>query len=57
MDKPTAAELEILALLWEKEQASVRQVHEELSLTKETGYTTTLKTILNTQNKRNMKAF
>lgn len=47
MDKPTAAELEILALLWEKEQASVRQVHEELSLTKETGYTTTLKTMQN----------
>jgi len=47
MDKPTAAELEILAILWEKEQASVRQVHEELSLTKETGYTTTLKTMQN----------
>ena len=47
MDKPTAAELEILAILWEKKQASVRQVHEELSLTKETGYTTTLKTMQN----------
>lgn len=47
MDKPTAAELEILAILWGKEQASVRQVHEELSLTKETGYTTTLKTMQN----------
>ena len=47
MDKPTAAELEILAILWEKEQVSVRQVHEELSLTKETGYTTTLKTMQN----------
>ncbi|GAB3008451.1 BlaI/MecI/CopY family transcriptional regulator [Cyclobacterium sp. 1_MG-2023] len=47
MDKPTAAELEILAILWEKKQASVRQVHEELSLTKETGYTTTLKIMQN----------
>jgi predicted transcriptional regulator len=47
MDKPTAAELEILAILWKKKEASVRQVHEELSLTKETGYTTTLKTMQN----------
>ncbi|WP_339905303.1 BlaI/MecI/CopY family transcriptional regulator [uncultured Cyclobacterium sp.] len=47
MDKPTAAELEIMAILWEKKQASVRQVHEELSLTKETGYTTTLKIMQN----------
>lgn len=43
MSKPTEAELEILSLLWEKKEASVRQIHEELSKTKETGYTTTLK--------------
>lgn len=47
MDKPTAAELEVLAVLWELEQASVRQVHEKISLTKETGYTTTLKIMQN----------
>ncbi|MEX2512510.1 MAG: BlaI/MecI/CopY family transcriptional regulator [Cyclobacteriaceae bacterium] len=45
--KPTAAELEILAILWEMEKASVRQVHEQLLEKKETGYTTTLKTMQN----------
>ncbi|MCS5490606.1 BlaI/MecI/CopY family transcriptional regulator [Algoriphagus limi] len=43
MSKPTEAELEILSLLWEMKEASVRQIHERLSETKETGYTTTLK--------------
>ncbi|WP_339925313.1 BlaI/MecI/CopY family transcriptional regulator [uncultured Cyclobacterium sp.] len=52
MDKPTAAELEILTILWQKKEASVRQVHEELSLTKETGYTTTLKTMQNMHAKK-----
>ena len=41
--KPTESELEILQVLWEKGLASVREVHEELSKTKEAGYTTTLK--------------
>jgi predicted transcriptional regulator len=41
--KPTESELEILRVLWEKRTASVRDVHEELSKTKEAGYTTTLK--------------
>jgi len=43
MSKPTEAELEILSYLWEMGEASVRQVHDKLSETKETGYTTTLK--------------
>ena len=43
MFKPTEAELEILSLLWEMKEASVRQVHERLAETKDTGYTTTLK--------------
>ncbi|MBN7813632.1 BlaI/MecI/CopY family transcriptional regulator [Algoriphagus sp. H41] len=43
MSKPTEAELEILSLLWEMKEASVRQIHERLSESKETGYTTTLK--------------
>ncbi|AKP50751.1 BlaI/MecI/CopY family transcriptional regulator [Cyclobacterium amurskyense] len=47
VDKPTAAELEVLAVLWDIEQGSVRQVHEKLSETKETGYTTTLKIMQN----------
>jgi BlaI family penicillinase repressor len=41
--KPTESELEILQILWQKGQATVREVHEELSATKEAGYTTTLK--------------
>ena len=41
--KPTESELEILKVLWEKETASVRVVHEELLKTKDAGYTTTLK--------------
>jgi BlaI family penicillinase repressor len=41
--KPTESELEILQVLWVKNQASVREVHEELLKWKEAGYTTTLK--------------
>src|SRR5262245_52608727 len=38
---PTAAELDILAVLWRLGPATVREVHEALS--KDCGYTTTLK--------------
>jgi predicted transcriptional regulator len=41
--KPTESELEILTILWDKENATVRDVHEELSKNKDSGYTTTLK--------------
>ena len=41
--RPTESELEILQVLWNKESATVRTVHEELSKSKESGYTTTLK--------------
>ena len=41
--KPTESELEILKILWLRENATVREVHEELSKTKDSGYTTTLK--------------
>lgn len=41
--KPTESELEILQVLWNETAATVRTVHEELSKTKESGYTTTLK--------------
>ena len=41
--KPTESELEILQVLWDKESASVREVHEELAKSKDVGYTTTLK--------------
>ncbi|HRH59435.1 MAG TPA: BlaI/MecI/CopY family transcriptional regulator [Chitinophagaceae bacterium] len=41
--KPTESELEILQVLWDKNNATVRDVHEELSKHKDSGYTTTLK--------------
>ena len=41
--KPTESELEILQILWQRESATVRDVHEELSKNKTAGYTTTLK--------------
>jgi predicted transcriptional regulator len=41
--KPTESELEILQVLWDKKQATVREVHEILSEQKDAGYTTTLK--------------
>ncbi len=41
--KPTDSELEILRVLWDKGEATVREVHEELAATKDCGYTTTLK--------------
>jgi len=41
--KPTESELEILNILWAKDSATVRDVHEELAKSKDVGYTTTLK--------------
>jgi len=41
--QPSEGELEILQILWEIQPASVKAVHEQVSRTKETGYTTTLK--------------
>ncbi len=41
--KPTAAELEILSVLWERDTATVREVHEILNVAKPTAYTTVLK--------------
>ncbi len=41
--KPTESELEILQVLWDRKKATVRDVHEVLSATKDAGYTTTLK--------------
>ncbi len=41
--KPTESELEILNVLWEKGPSTVREVHDVLALTKDSGYTTTLK--------------
>ncbi|MEO6843857.1 MAG: BlaI/MecI/CopY family transcriptional regulator [Ginsengibacter sp.] len=41
--KPTTSELEILQILWEEGDSTVREVHEILSAKKASGYTTTLK--------------
>lgn len=41
--RPTDSELAILRILWERGPATVRQVHEALADTRDTGYTTTLK--------------
>ena len=41
--KPTESEMEILQILWRMGPCTVRDVHEELTKNKESGYTTTLK--------------
>jgi predicted transcriptional regulator len=43
LPKPTAGELEILHVLWERGPSTVRKVYEELSEKKPIGYTTVLK--------------
>jgi len=43
VDRPTDGELEILRVLWARGPSTVRQVYDELSARKETGYTTVLK--------------
>lgn len=41
--KPTASELEILQVLWERGPSTVREVHDALSSKKPIGYTSVLK--------------
>ncbi len=41
--RPTGAELEILNVLWQRGPCTVREVHEALSVDRDTRYTTTLK--------------
>ena len=41
--RPTDAELAILRVLWERGPSTVREVHDALSRTHDTGYTTILK--------------
>ena len=41
--KPTTAELEILDVLWEKQRATVREIHEAIGERRPTAYTTVLK--------------
>lgn len=41
--RPTDAELAILRVLWDRGPSTVREVHDTLSATQDTGYTTVLK--------------
>lgn len=41
--QPTQAELQILQVLWQNGQSTVREVYDELSAAQTTGYTTILK--------------
>jgi BlaI family penicillinase repressor len=45
--RPTAAELEILQILWKYKSATVKFVHEKINHKKNVGYTTTLKIMQN----------
>jgi BlaI family penicillinase repressor len=41
--RPTEAELELLRILWDKEPATVRDIHDALNRERPSGYTTVLK--------------
>jgi len=43
LQKPTASELEILQVLWERGPSTVREVHEQLNGKRPMGYTSVLK--------------
>ncbi len=43
LPRPTEAELELLRVMWERGPSTVREIHDSLSDSKDTGYTTTLK--------------
>lgn len=43
LPRPTPGELEILRVLWQRGPSTVREVHEALSASKPSGYTTILK--------------
>ena len=44
--QPTEVELQILRILWEKESATAREIHNSLNETKSTQYPTTVKMLL-----------
>jgi predicted transcriptional regulator len=43
LPRPTEAELELLRILWSRGPSTVREIHENTTAEKDTGYTTTLK--------------
>ncbi len=52
---PTAAELEILSILWEREPLTVKEIHHQLQNKKDIGYTTALKIMQNMTSKGLLK--
>ncbi len=52
VNRPTAAELEVLQVLWKYKSATVRFVHDKINLKKNVGYTTTLKIMQNMAEKK-----
>ncbi|SMO65457.1 Predicted transcriptional regulator [Saccharicrinis carchari] len=52
---PTAAELDILNILWEKEPLTVKDIHALICKSKDVGYTTTLKIMQNMTTKGLLK--
>ncbi|MBI9068644.1 MAG: BlaI/MecI/CopY family transcriptional regulator [Salinivirgaceae bacterium] len=54
-NNPTAAELEILNILWLKQPLTVKEIHIELIKTKDVGYTTALKIMQNMTGKGLLK--
>ena len=45
LPKPTEVELELLRALWDKEEATVRELYEVVSQQRSLGYTSVLKTL------------
>ena len=41
--KPTDSELEVLALIWQQGPLTVRKIHDQIKMSRDIGYTTTLK--------------
>lgn len=41
--KPTESEIEVLAIIWQQGSLTVRQIHDQIKMSRDIGYTTTLK--------------
>jgi len=52
--QPTEAELEILQILWADQPMTVKEVHEQISQTKDVGYTTVLKQMQRMEGEKKM---
>ena len=52
--QPTEAELEILQILWADQPMTVKEVHEQISQSKDVGYTTVLKQMQRMEGEKKM---